>query len=88
MANKKKSAFDPKKLFVICAYSREAIAEELNAAIEVTGSEVPEFSADDPRLTDKVCQDYVNNVYDAWTNIDETTDAEHQVTIETLEQFE
>jgi hypothetical protein len=91
MPNAKKRAskmHDPKQLFILCQYSRESIAEELNTAIEATGSEVEEFTPDDLRLTDEVCQAYVDSVYDAWTNVDETAEAEQQVTIDALEQFE
>lgn len=79
---------DPKQLFVLVQYSRQAIANELNEAIENEEKEIEPFAPDDPRLTNKVCQDYVDAVYDAWMNIDEMSDVEHQVTIEALEQFE
>jgi hypothetical protein len=87
MANTKKSVFNPKQSFSLVSYSREAIASELNLAIEVTESDVSPFAPNDPRLTDQVCQGYVEAVYDAWTNIDELMDVEHQVTIDALEQF-
>lgn len=81
---------DPKKLFVVMTVSRETIADNLNMALQVDGREdVSEFSASDPRLTDKVCQDFADSLYDAYTNAadDQMDEAEHEMYIEALDQF-
>jgi hypothetical protein len=89
---KKKPAkkLDAKKLFVIMTVSRESIAEMLNCALEDTDGSmdhVNHFSEDDPRLTDEVCQDIANTLYDAMCNVDENDRAEHEVYSSALEQF-
>lgn len=81
---------DPKKLFVIMTVDRETIAEMLNAALENTDGSmdhVNHFSEDDPRLTDEVCQDIANSLYDAIGNVDENDYAERDVYASALEQF-
>lgn len=67
MPAKKAAKLDPKKLFVITAISRASIAESLNNAVEEAwedGVDVEAFADDDPRLTDKVCQDFADDLYD------------------------
>jgi len=81
---------DPKQLFTIMTVDRETIADMLNSAAEVTGKELEEeFTPTDPRLTDKVCQDIADTLYDAYTNnADEELDAaEKDVYIDYLENF-
>lgn len=89
MAKKSSKKLDPKKLFTVMTVDRETIAESLNSAIEVTGSEVPEFAPDDPRLTDEVCQNFADSLYDAYCEVadDEMNEADHQMYIDALDQF-
>jgi hypothetical protein len=57
---------DPKQLFVITTISRKDIAEMLNNSIDAAGAtDVDRFKRDDPRLTDKVCREVANLIYDA-----------------------
>lgn len=88
----KSKKLDPKKLFVIMTVSRATVAEMLNNALEDTEGEmdhVIHFSEDDPRLTDKVCQDIADTLYDALTNCDDdrTAQAEYNVYCSALDQF-
>lgn len=85
---KKRTArkLDPSKRFVIQTVSREDIADMLNEAIEASGtSSVAEFADDDARLTDEVCQDIANSLYDA-SEVDDAV--EQDVYASALEQFE
>lgn len=89
-AIKKSKKLDPHKLFTVMTVDRATIADSLNMAIQINGSEVPEFEQDDPRLTDKVCQGIANSLYDAYTNAadDAMDEAEHEMYIEAIDQFE
>lgn len=57
---------DPKQIFTISTISRKDIAEMLNNAIDAAGaSDVDRFSKGDPRLTDGVCREIADLIYDA-----------------------
>lgn len=57
---------NPKQLFTISAISRRDIAEMLNSSIDAAGAtDVDSFKKDDPRLTDEVCKEIANLIYDA-----------------------
>lgn len=63
---------DPKQLFVISQISRADIAKMLNDSIDAAGaSDVDRFKRDDPRLTDEVCKEIADLVYDADCQNDE-----------------
>ncbi len=66
-AKKKAKRLDPEQLFVIQSTSRASIAESLNLALEDEEGvdHVMHFQPDDPRLTDKVCQEFADTLYDA-----------------------
>lgn len=87
---KKRTKHDPKKLFTVITVSRSDIASQLNAAIAMTGTDIAEFEDNDPRLTDKVCQDLADKLYDAYCNgaDDAMDEAEHVMYVDSLEQFE
>lgn len=54
-------AHDPKELFVTNAITRESIAQDLNDYLDAMRSDdtnVVEFTANDKRLTKKVCTEY------------------------------
>ena len=95
---------NPNKLFVVSAISRKSIAKELNSHIEYRLSDLPAnvrklvkgdfkfFTLTDPRLTDKVCQEYADALNDAtdigsehaedW--IDECVSTMHEAVLEEL----
>lgn len=57
---------DPKQLFTISTISRKDIAEMLNTSIDAAGAtDVDTFKKDDPRLTDEVCREIADLIYDA-----------------------
>ncbi len=63
---------DPKELFTISTISRKGIAELLNNAIDAAGAiDVDRFRTNDPRLTDKVCREIADLLYDAASQEDE-----------------
>lgn len=63
---------NPKQLFVISTISRADIAEMLNNAIDAAGAtDVDAFRKADPRLTDEVCKEIANLIYDADSAHDE-----------------
>lgn len=68
MAAKKKSPkkLDKNQLFVVQTVSRQFIADALNNALEDEDGvdEVDHFSPDDPRLTDKICQEFADTLYE------------------------
>lgn len=90
---KKKAAkkLDANKLFTINTISRAGIAELLNAALEDEDDvdHVMHFSDDDPRLTDKVCQEFANMLYDNVTEtvINETEECDHNSAREFVHRF-
>ncbi len=88
-AKKKASKkLDPKKLFVVITISRESIAEMLNCALEDReDDDFEHFEDDDKRLTDKVCQDIADTLYDAYCNVDDMDTAEIEVYRSALDQF-
>ncbi len=49
---------DPEERFVISSMSRSEIAEDFNTALSLLG-QPPQFESNDPRLTAKVCGEYV-----------------------------
>lgn len=55
---------DPRKMFFSRWHTRAGIADLLNQTIEATESDVPPFAPDDARLTDEVCQAFVDNEQD------------------------
>lgn len=61
---KKPTRFDPDQLFQVRTISRRCVAEALNAAIEEENLKVKSFADDDARLTDKVCQDFADALFD------------------------
>lgn len=67
-AKKAANKHDPEQRFVVTSLSRSNIADMLNNVIdELEGDEdVPKrFTADDARLTDKLCQEFADDVFDA-----------------------
>jgi hypothetical protein len=75
-AKKKAAKLDPKALFVIQTIARADIAENLNKSLEsleLTDEELDKlyFAKDDPRLTDKVCRQIANELYEACQDTDE-----------------
>ncbi len=75
---------DPKQSFVALAHTREEIAEELNSIAQNEGWDNPKFTADDPRLTDEVCQDIVDGVQSAYCDVDENVDTAYSYNKESL----
>ncbi len=91
MPAKKKTVtkkLDPNKVFTIMVTTRQAIAEELNAHIDAFGKEVEPFTPDDPRLTDELCQNIADNLYEGYGDVDENTYVDQAVYGSVLEQFE
>ena len=65
---------DPKQLFVISAITRKGVAEMLNDSIEASGAkDVDRFTRHDPRLTDDLCREVADLIYDAECQADDRT---------------
>jgi hypothetical protein len=75
MPTKKKH--NPKQVFVALSSTREEIAEKLNGVMYAEGWDAPKFTPDDPRLTDKLCQDVVDGTQSAVCDVDEVVDVEY-----------
>lgn len=76
-ANKPKK-LDPEQVFIIQTVTREAVADTLNGVIQSEGWDVPEFTPDDPRLTDDVCQAIADGTNEAYCEVDEVVDKEYE----------
>jgi hypothetical protein len=65
---------DPKQLFIISAISRKDIAEMLNDSAFRSGRvDVDRFTRHDTRLTDAVCREVADLIYDAECQADDRT---------------
>lgn len=56
----------PKQVFVVRSYTREAIAHDLNIVMdEMLGATPEPFLPDDARLTNEVCERFVDGLNEA-----------------------
>ncbi len=81
---KRTKKLDPKQAFVAISYTREEIAEELNGIAQNEGWPNPNFTKDDPRLTDEVCQDIMDGIQSAYCDVDENVDRAYEYNKEDL----
>ena len=80
---------DPKQVFIVRSWSREEIAHELNEIIaakvgELEGTKIKAFDADDPRLTDEVCEEFCDAIEDAIAEEDGVVDRQYELHIDLL----
>lgn len=68
---------DPKAAFVVSSMTRSDIAFALNSILENEGWETEPFAEDDLRLTDEVCEDFVDGMQQAACDVDELVDREY-----------
>lgn len=77
-AKKSSKKLDPSQVFVVQSMTRSDIADTINGVVENEGWDVPEFTADDPRLTDAVCQSIADGTNEAYCDADDIVDAEYR----------
>ncbi len=87
-AKKASKKLDPNKVFTIMVTTRATIAEDLNAHIDAFAKEIKPFTPDDPRLTDEMCQNIAENLYEGYGEVDENDYVQQAVYGSVLEQFE
>lgn len=68
---------NPKQSFVALSVTREEIAQILNDIMDDEGWDGQRFVSDDPRLTDVICQDFVDGTQSAFCEVDDIADIEY-----------
>lgn len=82
---KQTKRLDPKQSFVVQSMTREDIANTINDILSGGIDDHPslegvkEFTADDPRLTDEVCQRFADGTNDAICEEDGVVDREYEI---------
>lgn len=71
------SKLDPFKMFPALSYSRRGIAEIVSQIIEIDD--------DDPRLTDAVCQEFVDSIHESL--LDASSVDLYEIEYEVAEEF-
>lgn len=80
--------FDPQQVFVVNSITRAEVAEEFNNIIECRNLEMTDFSADDLRLSDKVCQRFADRLFEAWSEADDVVEIAFELHLDLLNDLE
>jgi hypothetical protein len=78
---------NPEQVFVVQSVTRSEIADTINGVIQNEGWKIPEFTPDDDRLTDEVCQSIADGTNEAICEVDDVVDKEYEHHVEVVREF-
>jgi hypothetical protein len=78
---------NPDQVFVIQSVTRAEVADTMNGVIQNQAWKIPEFTPDDPRLTDEVCEAIAGGSFEAICETDDVVDKEYEYHLEVVREF-